>query len=109
MAETWAHIKDTGKALGTTLSEKGASDIQNLVHFVIDGQKTRSKGIEQQKSDQAAFKEFLDGLGIMGLPLTGFVWSFKNRELASNKLMKITTGIKSRLFTIGYFRVYSGI
>jgi hypothetical protein len=86
MAETWAHIKDTGKALGTTLSEKSTSDIQNLVHFVIDGQKTRSKGIEQQESDQEAFKEFLDGLGIYGVTPDWLCMEFQKQGVALKQI-----------------------
>jgi hypothetical protein len=94
MAETWAHIKDTGKALGTTLSEKGTSDIQNLVHFVIDGQKTRSKGIEQQKSDQEAFKEFLDGLGIYGVTADWLCLEFQKQGVGLKQINESYGGNK---------------
>jgi hypothetical protein len=86
MAETWAHIKDTGKAIGTTLSEKARGDIENLVHFVIDGQKTRSRVIEQQKADQEAFKKYLDGLGIYGVTPEWLCREFQKQGVDLNQI-----------------------
>jgi hypothetical protein len=43
MAETWAHKKDTEKAVGTTLSREKVETLKDVVHLVIDGQATENE------------------------------------------------------------------
>jgi hypothetical protein len=86
MAETWAHIKDTGKAIGTTLSKKAAGDIQDLVHFVIDGQKTRSREAEQQKNDRDAFEKNLEGWGAYGVSPGWLCAEFQKQGVDQNQI-----------------------
>jgi hypothetical protein len=94
MAETWAHIKDTEKAVGTTLSEKASGDIQNLVHFVIDGQKTRSKGTEQKQNDQEAVKTYLEGLSIYGVTPDWLCMDFQKQGVDLKQINEIYGGSK---------------
>jgi hypothetical protein len=106
MAETWAHKKDTGRAIEATTSADNVELLKDVVHLAIDAQLSNNKHITEH--DCTELKNLLARLNKYGITADSLYQEFLHQGVSQKEIESPAyCGDKQRFLTAWIFPPHS--